>query len=302
MLILPDHPLSVEWLERGERDSADRFLLGGAVGSQLATEELCASSPRHYSVLSDGTIPNNGISGGKSLKRPAKAGPDAADLLPESGLASKKVQDSQAINASRGREISESDVIFVSDSPPPIAGPEPPPSKQPTVSHPINTVPSSSPSSSEPLLPQDPIQQKWDQKKRDGPTDLPSSESTAPEPSVGSGWTVTALIHHLHSAILPLLPPAAPGHPDGPAHLVKYFYRGLPASSATMSGSRPSGRREGDPKSASSPAASESVGTQNGCEFLPKGGTSGGINGTIGFGGVGSGFLKPDVEVCKMIH
>ena len=42
----------------------------------------------------------------------------------------------------------------------------------------------------------------------------------------GSGWTLRALISHLHSFILPRLPPPAPGLHHGPGHHVRYYYQG----------------------------------------------------------------------------
>ena len=50
-----------------------------------------------------------------------------------------------------------------------------------------------------------------------------------------AGWTLSALISHLHSSLLPVLPPAIPGNePTGPAHLVRYYYRGRREGMATL--------------------------------------------------------------------
>ena len=84
-------------------------------------------------------------------------------------------------------------------------------------------------------------------------------------------WTLSALIEHLHGAVLPSLPPAAPGSPDGPAHLVRYYYRGIASAPAALD-------------AAAAAAAGE-------------GGGGAGSSGLTDNGGAVGGFLKPDTEV-----
>ena len=100
------------------------------------------------------------------------------------------------------------------------------------------------------------------------PSDGPQPPPAPAAPAGGSGWTAAALVRHLHCEILPLLPPAAPGVPGGPSHLVKYFYRGLPGAGA---------------------------GKHHGRDYAHDPNVTEGR--ADGIGGNGSGFLKPDVEV-----
>ena len=112
--------------------------------------------------------------------------------------------------------------------------------------------------------------------------DIPLSPPILPVPPVPlpeaspspAHWTLSALIEHLHGAVLPSLPPAAPGSPDGPAHLVRYYYRGIPGSASAPA--------------ALDAAAEAGEGGAGGCGLVGYGGAPGASAG---------GFLKPDTEV-----
>lgn len=107
-------------------------------------------------------------------------------------------------------------------------------------------------------------------------------------------WTLEALIQHLHSAVLPTLPPAAPGSDEGPGHLVRYWYHGKPSNSSSTSSSAPTAAAAAQVGTDTGAAAGAGAGGVGGAERAAAAGSS--SHGGDG-GNPGAGFLSPDVEV-----
>ena len=107
-------------------------------------------------------------------------------------------------------------------------------------------------------------------------------------------WTLEALIYHLHSAVLPTLPPAASGSDEGPGHLVRYWYHGKPSNSSSTSSSAPTAAAAAQVGTGTGAAVGAGVGGGGGA--VPAAATGSSSHGGDG-GNQGAGFLSPDVEV-----